>query len=162
MDLVLEHVVDHPLERVEARVLDRATLEAMPGRVHVLREARLLELRDEGDIVTRSAYFQAERAWLPAAALRLVPRLAWIERVVWSRTEHAGTFTIEPDVPEVLRRRVACGGRYALRATSRSSTTRRVEASLFVRAPIVGALAESSLAAMLRSYFDDEAALLAS
>jgi len=161
MDLCFTHTVSAPLAAVEALLLDPALIDALPGAISVLASAELRELTDSGDELRRVSFFVlSPEAW-PTSARRVLPRVAWTERVTWHRRAHAGSFVIEPDVPSVLQSRVRCEGRYELAPEGPRATLRRVEGVLAIDAPFVGARIEHTLGGILASWFDDEARLLA-
>ncbi|MFO0629370.1 MAG: DUF2505 family protein [Polyangiales bacterium] len=159
MELTLAHPLSRDLEAVTASLLDPGFVRALAARCPALAEGRLLDYRVEGDLVTRVAWFRAAPADLGPHFARL-PSVCWVERVRWSREAHEGRFVVEPELPDVMTRRVRCEGVYVLAAHGPLHTVRTVRITLSVRAPLLGAAVEARLGEMLRAIFDDEAALL--
>lgn len=159
MEITFAHALPRPLARVERALLDPGFARALADACPALAESRVLDYAVRGDLVERVTWFRAAPEFLGALFARL-PAVAWVERVRWSREEHSGRFTVSPEVPAVMARRVRCDGNYTLVSQGDAITTRTVTASLTIRAPLVGGAAEARLAEMLRVIFASEAALL--
>lgn len=159
MEITFEHVLPRPLARVERALLDPTFARALADACPALAESLVLDYSVRGDLVERVTWFRAAPEFLGALFARL-PAVAWVERVRWSREEHSGRFTVAPEVPAVMARRVRCEGSYTIVPQGDTFTVRRVDVSLSVRAPLVGRAAEARLAEMLRVIFASEAALL--
>lgn len=160
MQLSITHDIPAPLARVEAALLDPQLLARLPAFAAAIADARELARRVEGDLLTREALYAA--AFIPAPLVPLIPRAwaTWIERTTWDRRAHAGNFTVLPQIPLALRRRVTCRGTYTL--LPRGASTRRIVAGeLRIDAPLVGRRAEAVLARVIDDQFAGEAALLA-
>lgn len=160
MDLQIVHEIAASLTRVEEAVLDPSLLRRLPAFTSMVAEAHELTRHDHGDRVEREALYVA--AFVPAPLSAVIPRAwaTWIERTEWDRRSHKATFRIEPQIPQVLRRRVICRGCYELRALSEESTSRRITGMLEIAAPGVGRRAEAILARIVAQQFAGEAALL--
>lgn len=163
MEFHLEHALPCPLAAVEHVLLSPGFVTELAARARALSEARLVHYADAGATLSRETWYRADAARLIGPFARLGV-LAWTERVEYVRAEHAGSFTVVPDVGRALRRRVRCEGRYELAVAdgpAGAATRRVVRGVIDVRAPLVGRAAEERVVAMLRELFDDEAALLA-
>ncbi len=161
MDLRFSHTIPAPLLVVEAALLEPALIAALPGVLGVLDTAELRQFVDHGDELRRESFFVLRPDAWPSSARRVLPRIAWTERISWQRPAHAGSFVVEPDVAPILRNRVRCEGRYELTPEGPGTTRRTIEGVLVIDAPFVGPRVEEILGGILASWFDDEARLLA-
>jgi len=161
MELRFVHLVSAPLGAVEAALLDPGLIDALPSAIALLSSAELRVHVDRDGEVRRESFFVLRREAWPGSVRRILPPVAWTERVVWRRSEHEGSFVVVPEVPAPLVGRTRCGGRYALAAISASVTERRIEGELVIDAPFVGARAEAIVVGVLARWFEDEARLLA-
>lgn len=161
MELRIEHEVPAAIERVEAARLDPAALRRLPEFAPGIAEARELSRERHGDVVERVAYCRA--AFVPGPLVALIPVAwtSWIERTAWDLRARAASFSVEPQIPRALRRRVACEGRYRLIALDERRTLRAIEILLRIDAPVIGRKAEAVVARMIAQQFAGEAALLA-
>jgi hypothetical protein len=160
VEVEILHRVPRSLGEVERTLLDPRFVGALVEACPALDGGAVLAYDVSPGSVERVARFVAAEGVLVGPFSRLAA-VAWTERVRWSLAEHEGHFSVEPDVPGALARRVRCGGLYRLEAVSDGATDRRIAVSLTVRAPLVGELAERALEGMLRSIFESEAAVLA-
>ena len=141
-------------------MLDPSLLRRLPAFAPAIAEAHERTRHDHGDRVEREAVYVA--SFVPAPLSALIPRAwaTWIERTEWDRRSHQGTFCIEPQLPQTLRRRVTCHGCYELRALAEARTSRQIRGVLEIAAPGVGRRAEAILARVIAQQFAGEAALL--
>lgn len=160
MDLRFSHTVPAPLPAVEAALLSPTLVAALPGASSVLASAELRSFVEDSVGMRRETFFVLRGDAWSAHLGRVLPRIAWTERAVWSRRAHAGTFMVVPDVPRALQRRARCEGRYELLAEGPSATLRRIEGVLAIDAPLLGPRVEGVIGAILAVYFDEEARLL--
>lgn len=160
MDLLFEHIVPRDLAEVEATLLSRGFALALASSCPALAAARGIAYASEGDSVERVTWFRAMPSSLGELFV-LLPSVAWVERVRWSREAHSGRFEVTPSLPPPMARRVRCEGTYSLEPGPGGTTLRRVAIALSIRAPLVARAAEQRLAGMLRTIFDTEAGLLA-
>lgn len=161
MELRIEHEVPAAIDRVEAARLDPALLRRLPEFAPGIAEARELSRERLGDAIVRVAVCRA--AFVPGPLVALIPAAwtTWLERTRWDLRTRTASFTIEPQIPRALRRRVGCAGRYALVAVGERRTRRTIEVALRIDAPVIGRRAEATLATMITQQFAGEAALLA-
>lgn len=162
MDLDFQTPLLAPLSAVEPCLLMPALVGLLAQNSTVLASAELRSRLDDGNLVTREAFYVLRNDVFSTFSLRLLPRIAWTERVVWNRSTHAGTFVILPEVPAPLTQRVTCDGTYLLLPNEPSIglTTRKVLGHLTIDAPFVGRRAEGLMFGVLKTFFQEEAALL--
>lgn len=156
MDWTFEHRIAAPLPAVEASVLAPATLEAIVARQRLVGRVRVVSVTSGPGWRERVADFEPN---LPDALLpRVLERewIGWRETVRWDTAAHAGTFHIRPRLPEALRDRFRCEGRYSLHPDD-AGTLRRVEGVLVIRAPMIGAAIEAWVSERLQTSFAQEA-----
>jgi hypothetical protein len=159
VELRFDHVIPRPLEEVEAALLAADFASRFAARGGVLARGEVLALEARGRELVRTAHFVVGGA-VSVGMLGRYGSVAWRETVTWDRDRHAGVFTVVPELPAVLLRRVRCEGSYAL-VPERDNATRRVlVARIEVAVPLVGREVEARVAALLRELFNDEAAYL--
>ncbi|MDI1483469.1 DUF2505 family protein [Polyangium sp. y55x31] len=160
MRLDFVHLLSARLDAVEAALLDPTIVSAFGAGSRVIASAELRAYEDADEVVRREAFYALRPEAWPGAGRRLMPRIAWTERVTWRRREHGGTFVVAPEVPAPLERRARCEGRYVLVSRGLTCTERRIEGVLVIDAPFVGARAEALLAPILATFFEEEARLV--
>ena len=159
MELRIEHVILRPLAEVEATLLGADFASRFAARGGVLARGQVLALEARGHELVRTAHFVVGGA-VSVGMLGRYGSVGWRETVTWDHLRHAGVFTVVPDLPAMLLRRVRCEGTYEL-VPERDDATRRVlVARIEVAVPFVAREVEARVAALLRELFDDEAAFL--
>jgi hypothetical protein len=160
VNLVIEHRIGRPVEEVEKALLERSFAARLAASAGVLRHGEVLAIEERKDgSLARRAHFVAAGA----VSLGLLGRygaVGWREEVVWDREHHRGVFTVTPDVPAVVGRRVACEGTYGLHRERDGATRRVIRLRCDVRVPLLGPEVEARVGALLRDLFDAEAKLL--
>lgn len=161
MELRIEHEVAAAIERVEAARLDPTLLRRLPEFAPGIAAARELSRVQDGPVIERVAECRA--AFVPGPLVAVIPTAwtTWLERTRWDLRTRSASFEIEPQIPRVMRRRVACAGRYALTAIAERRTLRTIEVRLTIDAPVIGGRAEVVVGRMIGQQFAGEAALLA-
>jgi len=159
VELRLEHRILRPLDEVEAKLLRADFAPRFAGRGGLLARGDVLALEERGGDMVRTAHFVVGGA-VSVGMLGRYGSVGWRETVTWDRLRHAGVFTVEPDVPAVLLRRVRCGGTYELIPEWDNATRRVLVAQIDVAVPLVRREVEERIAALLRELFDEEAAFL--
>lgn len=160
MDLSFQATLNAPLRLVEACLLAPSMVAHLGESSTVLASAELRTRLEEGTLVRREAFYVLAEDVFAGLSQRIVPKIAWTERVVWDRSAHAGTFVILPEVPKPLLHRVRCEGSYHLQEVLPDQTIRLITGILSIDAPFVGARAERLMGELLERFFKEEAALL--
>ena len=146
----------HPLEAVEAALVDRGFLEARGG-VEELGSPALLEQWEEGDVVHQRVRYRFVGELSPAVTAVVDPaRLTWVEEVSLDRGAHRANHRI---VPDHYAGRLRCT--YATQLTSEAAGSVRVaEGDLKVGFPLVGGRVERAIVSGLSERGRLEAELL--
>lgn len=156
--------VDHPLDvsvdEALAAALDPATLTRVPAYMPMVRSA--VRVSQESLDARRVAVVDRFEPMIdPPAFARGVTRemLGWDLCLTWDRVTRVADFVIDPHVKEEWKRYAVVSGTYRFEARGASSA-RVIDATLEIRVPWVGALAERFAVKTLSEQFAGEARLL--
>lgn len=156
MKLVVDHIVTASPERVMGALVDPAFLTQL-GELEVIAAPEVLDLTQEDGAVRQRLRYRFSRDLPPVALAVLDPsKLSWVDEHRYEVDKRRATFTIEP---EHYGDRFEGGGREQFIPVS-EGTAWHVEVDLKVRWPVVGGLAEKTIAAGVREALTIEAALL--
>jgi hypothetical protein len=154
--LVVDHIIAAPPERVMAALVDPAFLAGL-GALEVTAAPEVLELTVEHGVVRQRLRYRFARDLPPVAAARVdQSKLSWVDEHCYEPAKRRATFTIEPDN---YGDRFEGGGREQFIPVS-EGTAWHVEVDLKVRWPVVGGLAEKTIAAGVREALAIKAGLL--
>ncbi len=146
----------HPLEAVEAALVDRGFLEVRAG-LQELGSPALLDQWEEGDVVHQRVRYRFAGELSPAVTAVVDPaRLTWVEEVGLDRGAHRGSHRI---VPDHYSGRLRCA--FATELAPHSAGTIRVAGGeLKVGFPLVGGRVERAIVSGLVERARLEAELL--
>jgi hypothetical protein len=158
----VEHMIDAPLARVEAAVLDPAGVQDLPRYVPSLVDAAVLSQRAGDDGVLERVVRYRPAFEPPPYALGFKREMAeWTERWRWDPRAHAGQYTIEPNIPAAWRARFRGVALYTLQAHGDAQTARVVAGEVAIDAPMFARAAERLTVARMTAHFAGEALMLA-
>jgi hypothetical protein len=154
---VVDQPIAAPCDRVEQALVDPAyyrALAAMPN----IGEPEVLDRVDRGGRVDlRVRYHYTAELTGPARRVLDPAKLTWVVESSVDLASHSTTFRM---VPDYYRDRIECHGSYTLSARGPDATMQHGECELRVRYPVIGKLAERSIAQGLRDHMAQEAAAL--
>ena len=151
MRWTVEHAIDASIERVEAVIIDPATLASMPVFMKAIASAEALERHENGDVIERVTRFTSTAS--PPAFAGPVKRemMQWVERTTWNLRTHSARYVIEPNIPAEWQKYFRGDGTYRLEARGAGKTVRVIEGDLEIRVAIVGRIAERFAVGQLRA-----------
>ena len=163
MEWQTEDLIQATLDRVERAMFDPHFVDDVPRFMAGIERAEIVELREDGPIVDRAIHYYPSFS-IPWFAKRVAREMAeFTEYLRWDRRTHAGTFRIEPNMPEQWRAYFNAAGSYTLSAGGDGSTARKVTADLTIRHGIMsGTLPTRIIVGIIKRQFRREARLLAS
>ena len=150
---------EHPLEAVEAGMLDRDVNRQVAERMDTLLELEPLVLDDGGDVVRRKVRYLPKPMIKRVGPKKVEPRwMEWTEESEFDRRRHSMTFR---NVPRVAKIRALMENTGTVTLTPSGDGTRRVvRGELRIKVPILGRLAEKIIHKTGRSIVDEEARVL--
>jgi hypothetical protein len=160
VEVHIEDAIAAPLEAVEALVLDRRSLQRLSAVSPVGYRATLVSYHEAPGEVERVARFEV-RGLRSLTGVPLVPdHVIWTDCLRWLRSEHAASFTIDPQVNAWLHARIICRGDYRLARIGAEGTRRSIDGVVRVDVPVVGAVFERAIVGLLERHFAAEARFL--
>ncbi|HEY0705864.1 MAG TPA: hypothetical protein VGG33_03660 [Polyangia bacterium] len=135
MSISLEHPIAAPLLAVEAALLDRRRPALVVAASPVVRHIEVLSWQARDDTVERRILVSAEGLRALLGGTFVLDTIQWIDHLVWDRRLHCGSFRLDAQLTESLRRQLHCHGEHRLIADTEQNTRRLISCHLRVDLP---------------------------
>ena len=159
MRFEIVHHFDHPLEDVEAALLDPEVNRQVAARMQTILEIEPLELVEEAGRVRRRVRYLPQPLIKRVGLKKVEPRwMEWTEESEYDLASHRMTFVNRPRVGKVA---ALMDNRGSVELRAEGSRTRRVLAGeLKIKVPILGRIAEKIIHKTAVGIVDEEARVL--